>query len=51
MSLNQKQVRNNQRLAARYAKLNAGKSMTLDQLQAGFKDFCKSIIQKKSKTK
>lgn len=44
-----KQAKNNQRLAARYAKLNSGKKMTLEEFQIGFKEFCRSLMSKSNK--
>lgn len=41
--------KNNQRLAARFMRLTAGKQMTLEEFQAAFKEFCKSVMKPKLK--
>lgn len=45
MALSSKQTKNNQRLAARFTKLNAGRKMSLEEFQSEFKDFCKSVMR------
>jgi hypothetical protein len=42
-----KREKNNQKLAARFLKANTGKTVTLDELQQGFKTFAKSITNNK----